>query len=233
VIADSRFRNLFADGVNFCNGTRNSEIVNTHFRYTGDDAMASWAYASTSDANDGNTFRFNTVQLPWRANCIAVYGGSNTRVEDNVCADTLTFPGIQIGGPYPQHPFSGETRIERNTLIRAGGYSFDQKHGALKLFSYQVDLTGVVVRDLVIEAPTYFGIDLQSWGADTSVINGATFERVGIRSPGEHGVRVRGDARGNAELREVVVEGPGLGGLLDDSPSGQLAITRGAGNDGW
>jgi hypothetical protein len=233
IIADSRFRNLFADGVNFCNGTRNSEVVNTHFRYTGDDALASWAYASTAEANQGNAFRFNTVQLPWRANCFAVYGGSDTRIEDNVCFDTLTFPGIQVGGPYPQHAFGGETRIERNTLVRAGGYSFNQKHGALKLFSYQVSLTGVVVSDLEVIAPTYFGIDVQSWGADSSLIDHAALSRITIHDAGEYGMQVRGDARGSVTLSGVAVEAPGLGGLSDLSPTGQLTIDRGAGNSGW
>ena len=38
-VLNSRFRNLFADGVNFCNGTSNSVIENSHFRNTGDDAI--------------------------------------------------------------------------------------------------------------------------------------------------------------------------------------------------
>src|SRR5262249_3343659 len=63
VITGCRFRDLFADGVNFCNGTSNSEVVNTHLRNTGDDALASWAPAATG-VNTNNVFHFNTVQLP-------------------------------------------------------------------------------------------------------------------------------------------------------------------------
>ena len=232
VIADSRFRDLFADGVNLCNGTRNSEIVNTHFRYTGDDAVASWAYASTSDTNSNDTIHFNSVQLPWRANCFAVYGGSDTNIEDNVCSDTLTFPGIQVGGPYAQHAFGGTTHIRRNTLVRAGGFSFNQKHGALKLFSYQVDLTGIAIEQLDIEAPTYFGIDLQSWDADTSAIGAAAIDRVAITSPGEYGVQVRSDARGSASFTNVSVTDDAAGGLSDQS-AGQFELQRGSGNSGW
>jgi hypothetical protein len=233
VIADSRFRDLFADGVNFANGTRNSEVVNTHFRYTGDDALASWSVGSTAAANDGNVFHSDTVQLPWRATCFAVYGGTNTQVEDNLCYDTLTFPGIQVGGPYPQHAFGGTTTIARNTIVRGGGYSFNQQHGALKLFSYQVDLSGVSISNLDIQAPTYFGLDFQSWAADASRIASPSFDQIAITAPGSYGVQVRGDARGGATLKAVTVTSPGTGGLLDASPAGQFQLQRGTGNSGW
>ncbi len=38
-----RFRNLYADGINFSNGTRNSRVFNSSFRNTGDDSLAVWA----------------------------------------------------------------------------------------------------------------------------------------------------------------------------------------------
>jgi hypothetical protein len=233
VISECRFRDLFADGVNFCNGTSHSEVVDSHFRYTGDDALASWSYTSPGAVNTGNVFHFNTVQLPWRANCFAIYGGADNAIEDNVCADTLTFPGIQVGGPYVQAAFAGTTRVERNTLIRAGGTSFEQAHGALKLFAYQVDMTGVVVRDVEILSPVFHGIDLQSWGADASRIIDASFERVTITSPGEYGIHVRGDARGSATMSHVTVSDPGMGGLLDDTMDDQFTLGRGEGNAGF
>ena len=59
IIRNSRFRNLFADGVNFCNGTSNSVVENSHFRNTGDDALASWSpqgkTASTPTTSSGST----------------------------------------------------------------------------------------------------------------------------------------------------------------------------------
>jgi hypothetical protein len=232
VISESRFRNLFADGVNFCNGTSNSEVIDSHFRSTGDDALAVWAYTQPGAVASNNVFHHNTVQLPWRANCFAIYGGSGNRIEDNTCYDTLTFPGIQVGGPYPQHAFAGTTSVRRNTLVRAGGVSFGQQHGALKLFSYDVDLIGVVVRDIDIERPTYFGLDFQS-GADGSTIAGPSIERVRITSPGSHGLHVRGDAQGSATLGEVTVTTPGAGGLLDDGTDGHFTLNRGEGNVGW
>ena len=64
IIRGCRFRNLFADGVNFCNGTSRSIVEQSHARNTGDDAFASWAPAGSGGVNTGNVFRFNTVQIP-------------------------------------------------------------------------------------------------------------------------------------------------------------------------
>ena len=104
IITGSRFRNLFADGVNFCNGTSNSLIENSHFRNTGDDALASWSPKGDA-VNTGNVFRFNTVQFPWRANCFAIYGGKNNSIEDNLCSDVVTYPGILIAQQFNSNAF--------------------------------------------------------------------------------------------------------------------------------
>ncbi|MGH7438940.1 MAG: glycosyl hydrolase family 28-related protein [Polyangiaceae bacterium] len=232
VISSCRFRDLFADGVNLCNGTRNSEVYNTHFRYTGDDSVAAWSYTQPGPADANNVLHHDSVQLPWRATCFALYGGTSERVEDNVCADTLTFPGVQVGGPYPpMNPFSGTTSIARNTLVRAGGYSFNQQHGAFKIFSTGIDVDGVVVSDIDIQEPTYFGLDFQSQGDGTKIAS-SSMSNVRIASPGQYGVQVRAGAQGGVSLSVVTVTAPGKGGIIDLS-GGTFAIQRGPGNVGW
>jgi hypothetical protein len=68
-IADMRIRNLYADGVNFYKGGQNSSFINSHFRNTGDDAMAMWSNSNgASIANRNNTFAWNTIELPALAN---------------------------------------------------------------------------------------------------------------------------------------------------------------------
>ncbi len=70
LVHGARVRDTFADGINFCNGTKNSVIEQSTARNTGDDGFASWAFAGAGDPpNAGNVFRFDTVQVPWRANC--------------------------------------------------------------------------------------------------------------------------------------------------------------------
>jgi hypothetical protein len=234
VVSDCRIRNVFADGINLVNGTRNTTVTNTHLRGTGDDALAQWSYVQPGPVNRGNRFAHNTVQLPWRATCFAVYGGEDATIEDSLCSDTLTFPGLQIGGPYPQLPFGGTTAVRRNTLTRAGGTSFNQKFGALKLLAYQVDQIGVLVEDVEIVDPTYFGLEFSANAADASRVVDAVLQRVTIRRAGEYGIMVRASARGSATLSDVVVEAPGLGGLRSPGgPAPTFRLDRGPGNVGF
>ncbi|MER5967896.1 CARDB domain-containing protein, partial [Streptomyces sp. NPDC002057] len=93
-----RIRNTYADGINFANGTRNSTVFNSSFRNNGDDALAVWASKYVKDTSvdigSNNHFRNNTIQLPWRANGIAVYGGFGNTIENNIISDTMNYPGI-------------------------------------------------------------------------------------------------------------------------------------------
>jgi len=116
LVHGARIRDTFADGINFCNGTHDSVIEQSSARNTGDDGFASWAYAGAGDpANANNVFRFDTVQVPWRANCFAVYGGQDNAVEDDVCADVVTYPGIFVDQEFDSHPFAGTTTVARDT----------------------------------------------------------------------------------------------------------------------
>src|SRR5690606_10853474 len=139
-----RFRNLMADGVNLYGGTSNSIVENSHFRNTGDDAIAGWAHSPHS-TNSNNVFRNNYAQVPWKANCFALYGGTDNTIEGNVCADTVQFPGVLLERGFSSHAFAGTTRITNNAFIRAGGFSFGSAHGAIKLRSREGALQGVEI----------------------------------------------------------------------------------------
>ena len=56
----------------------------------GDDCLAMFPSYFT---NTGCTFRFNTVGLPMQANAIAVYGGINSTVTDNIVYDVVVEGG--------------------------------------------------------------------------------------------------------------------------------------------
>jgi hypothetical protein len=128
-ITGCRFRDTYADGVNFCNGTSNSTITQSNFRNTGDDSMASWS-PSGGGTNNANTFTYNTVQCPWRADAIAVYGGSNLNITYNLCTDTVDQAGIMVQQGFTSNGFSGTNTINNNTLLRCGGY-FSANYGAI------------------------------------------------------------------------------------------------------
>ncbi|MBV9791648.1 MAG: hypothetical protein JOZ51_25855 [Chloroflexi bacterium] len=228
LIKNSRFRNLFADGVNFTNGTSNSIVENSHFRNTGDDALATWAPSFDGPSTANNTFRFNTIQLPWRANCLAIYGGRDHKIQDNLCYDVVTYPGILIAQEFNSHPFGGTTRVERNSLIRAGGPMWSQQHGALKINTAEGPISGLIVDDLIIDSPTYAGIHIQG----PAQLSDTTLANIRVANAGSYGVLINGKATGGATFNGVNVSGPIAGGLHDET-NGTFALTRGTGNSGW
>jgi hypothetical protein len=228
VIINSRFRNLYADGVNFCNGTSNSIIENSHFRNTGDDAMASWSPKS-SGVNTNNVFRFNTVQVPWRANCIAIYGGVDNKVEDNLCYDVVTYPGILIAQQFNSNPFGGTTLIQRNSLIRAGGLMFHDQHGALKIWADEGDIIGVQVNDLLIEDSTFYGIEIEG----SYAINDLNFNNITIRNAGTDGIFLHSNLSGGVTFTNTKVTNPRKAGILNNSPKLIFKLNLGVGNSGW
>ena len=102
VIHGCRIRDLYADGVNLNTSTSNATVSQCQARNTGDDAFASWSSGGGPNAN--NVFQFDTVQVTWRANCYAIYGGTSNSIEDSVCADTVTYPGIFIAQDFSSTP---------------------------------------------------------------------------------------------------------------------------------
>jgi hypothetical protein len=229
VITGSRFRNLFADGVNFCNGTSNSLIENSHFRNTGDDALASWSPKGDA-VNTGNVFRFNTVQLPWRANCFAIYGGKNNSIEDNLCSDVVTYPGILIAQQFNSNAFDGTTTVQRNSLIRAGGPMFNLEHGALKIWSAQGVIPGLIVDDILIDSPTFSGLQLDGAYAITS----ASFDNIEITNAGTDGIFLSSSRlSGDASFSNITVSDSAKSNFLNYSPKLKFTINFGEGNVGW
>jgi hypothetical protein len=228
VIINSRFRDLYADGVNFCNGTSNSVVENSHFRNTGDDALASWS-PQGSGVNTNNVFRFNTVQVPWRANCFAIYGGADNRIEDNLCYDVVTYPGILVAQQFNSNPFSGTTVIQRNSLIRAGGPMFNDQHGALKIWADQGEISGLVIQDILIDSPTFSGIELEG----SYPITATTLNQVDVQHPGTYGIVLHSDLSGEVTFTSVAVSEPGEQALLNYSPKLKFNLIKNTGNIGW
>ncbi|HEY2514998.1 MAG TPA: glycosyl hydrolase family 28-related protein, partial [Polyangiaceae bacterium] len=231
-ITGCRFRDLFADGVNLCNGTVNAKVEQSQARNTGDDAFASWAIG-TSAPNTGNVFQFDTVQVPWKANCYAIYGGSNNAIEDSVCADVVTYPGIFIDQDFQSNPFGGTTTVARNTILRGGGPMYGTSWGALTVSGREKasPIVGVQVSDLDIQDATFSGV---LFVGPSDAIQGLTLDGVTIENPGDYGLAVDQQATGSVTASNVVVTSPAAGaGLDNEAPLGAFTITRGNGNSGW
>jgi hypothetical protein len=222
-----RIRNTYADGVNFTNGTRNSTVFNSSFRNTGDDALAVWAskYVKDQSVDIGhdNHFRNNTVQLPWRANGIAVYGGYGNTIENNLVYDTMNYPGIMLATDHDPIPFSGQTLIANNGLYRTGGafWGEAQEFGAITLFAAGPDIPGVTIRDTAIHDSTYDGIQFKTGGG---AVPNAKIDNVRItKSNNGAGIRAMGGARGSATLTNVTISDSADGNVLIE-PGSQFVI---------
>jgi hypothetical protein len=226
VVAGCRFRDLAADGVNFNDGTSNSELVNSHFRNTGDDAAASWSQAAFA-VNTSNMIHFNTVQLPWRADCFGVYGGTNISVEDNLCFDAITYPGVLVAQEFTSHDFGGTISIQRNSIVRAGGHMYNEDHGAIELLASLGSVSNVLIKDDEIDDPTYAGLHIEGPNPVS-----ATFDTITITTPGSYGILVKAMSKGAGMFSNVTVSGPGAGGLSYE-PSASFTINKGAGDTGW
>lgn len=134
---DCRIRNTMADGINLCNGTTRSRIVNCTARNVGDDAFAMWSAMTPGRTPNTETpwviqpegpDQLNVIErctagLVWRAAGFAVYGGHDNVIRDSVVYDTLRYPGVTVDNEFaPQHEFSGTTTIQNLTVERCGGH---------------------------------------------------------------------------------------------------------------
>jgi hypothetical protein len=218
-----RIRDTYADGINFSNGTRNSKVFNSSFRTTGDDALAVWANKyvkdQSVDVGHDNSFTNNTVQLPWRANGIAIYGGYGNKIENNLIYDTMNYPGIMLATDHDPLPFSGTTLIANNGLYRCGGvfWNEDQEFGAITLFPQNLPIPGVTIRDTEIVDSTYDGIQFKTGGG---VMPDVRITNVRIdKSNNGAGILAMGGARGNAILSNVTVTNSADGDIVTEPGS--------------
>ena len=279
-IRNVRIRNTYADGVNLDNGTSNSVVENSHFRNTGDDAAVVWSIKWTSWVRDktvnagpnfikpearnapdqgighGNVFRNLTVQMPWRANCFAAYGGYDNLFENLKCEDVLTYPGILIDNEFSSYPFGpGLTTFRNIDLIRAGGPMFFEngnvwKHGALKFYLREGDVNDILVENVNIIDPTYSGIEFRGFGtayvppgekfspevlagADAATFKNVTLRNITITNAGTYGIEVLdGGGRGQVNFEGVKVSGSAIAPLNAGGAANSF-FNKTTGNTGW
>jgi hypothetical protein len=169
-----------ADGLNLHRGISNVIVEQSFFRNNGDDGIASWAETL---ANHDITIRHNTVVAPILANGVAIYGGHDIAVSDNLIADTLTEGGgLHVGNRFSAVPLSGKISLRGNMVVRGG--SIDPRLnigiGAVWLFALdvpikaQIDLQTTTLLDSSQEAVLLFGRRID--GLD---VNGLRVDRAG------------------------------------------------------
>nr|WP_042198187.1 discoidin domain-containing protein [Kibdelosporangium sp. MJ126-NF4]CEL23253.1 secreted glycosyl hydrolase [Kibdelosporangium sp. MJ126-NF4]CTQ94415.1 secreted glycosyl hydrolase [Kibdelosporangium sp. MJ126-NF4] len=167
-ITNSRIRNMWADGVNMTNGSKNNRLSNIDARSTGDDSFALFAATDAGGSGQsGNVYENLSSTTTWRAAGLAVYGGQNNTFRNLYIADTLTYSGVTISSldfGYPMEGFGpGVTTFQNISLVRAGGHFWGaQTFGAIWMFSASKAYRGIRVSDVDIVDPTYSGIMFQT-----------------------------------------------------------------------
>ena len=214
-MAGLRIRNLMADGINFCVGTADSMMEQSDIRYPGDDGIAIWS--AEGRASIRNVARFNNVSLPWLADNIVVFGGTDNKVQDNVVSDTITNgAGIAVSTRFNPVPFEGTTIVERNTMIRTGSYDtgYQRDLGALWVFASDKDLgSEIVIRDNVALDSTYLGIAVQGDFALQNVL----LENIVIDGAGTQGIEIASNVKGSLKADNVILRGARIGDVSNAS----------------
>jgi hypothetical protein len=217
-IEDNVIVDQIADGVNLHLGVTDSVVRGNFIRNSGDDGLAAWAeQKAAAPTNARNTFDQNTVQTPTLANGIAIYGGTDTTVSNNLVADTIREgSALHAGSRFGANAFAGKLTFSNNTTARAGTFELNWKIGLGSIWFYVLDksidadiqVTGdhyldstynaiLMVSDWSVKDQyTLTGLhfsDIQVDGAGTSVVSarvkgGATFENVDVRNIGWWGV---------------------------------------------
>jgi hypothetical protein len=190
-----------ADGLNLHRGISNVIVEDSFFRNNGDDGIASWAEKL---ANHDIIIRHNTVVAPILANGVAIYGGHDIAVSNNLIADTLTEGGgLHLGNRFGAVPLSGRISLQGNMVVRGG--SFDPRWhigvGAVWLYALdapikaQIEVQRTTLLDSSQEAVLLMGKRI-----DGLVVNGLRVDRAGGRL-----IELRAD--GTATLSEVDATG--------------------------
>ena len=242
-IANTVVADQIADGVNFHQGVTNSKVVNSLFRNTADDGMAMWSQSGAPGVeNKNNVFDHNTVQNPVLANGIAIYGGRDNTVSNNLVADPVREgSGLHAGQRFGSTPFAGYLRFTNNTTVRAGTYELNWNIGlgAIWLYALQGSLTAdiEVTGDHYLQN-TYNAIMIVSdWPVkDLYTISNVHFKDVLVDGTGTSVLSAR--AAGNATFQNVDARNVGAVGInncgsFHFTPAGsEFSVTDLGGNDG-
>lgn len=240
-IRDNIIVDQIADALNFHTGVTGSRVSNNFVRNSGDDGLAMW---SEKIENADNIFDHNTVQTPVLANGIAIYGGRDITVADNLIADPVREgSAIHLGSRFGAEPFAGRIRIKRNTTVRAGTLELNWKIGLGAIWFYalerNIDADIRVTGDHYLDN-TYNAILLISDFPvkDKYSISNIHFKNIRVDGTGTSVVsaRVAGSASfKNVDARNVGAVGVNNCGSFNFRPTGSefSLVDRGGNDGGW
>ncbi|WP_235948119.1 carbohydrate-binding protein [Paenibacillus glycinis] len=251
---NNRIKNMFADGINMTNGSSYNVIDNNYARATGDDSFASFSAIDAGGSyNVGNQYTNLTATNVRRAAAFAVYGGQGNLFQNLYGADTLTYPGVTISSlsfGYNTLGFGDQdTVIDGVTLDRTGGDFWTsvgaddkindyQNFGAIWFFGGDRSFKNILVKNVDINNPVYFGLMFQSKSPENLPMQNVRLENITINNPSRYGIKLVAEAEdgqgpvvGAASFTNVVVNNPGVAKIYGESKSPGFNVIRVSGNN--
>ncbi|WTE74830.1 discoidin domain-containing protein [Streptomyces sp. NBC_01615] len=238
VVENNRILDTTADGLNLNGNARGVRVRNNFLRNNGDDALAMWSLYSP-DTN--SSFENNTITQPNLANGIAIYGGTDIAVKNNLVSDTNALgSGIAISNQKfldPFSPLAGTVTVDGNTLVRTGAMNPNWNHpmGALRVDSYDSAINATVnITNTTITNSPYSAFEFVSGGGHGYSTGNVTVSGASVQNTGT--VVVQAEAQGAAKFSNVQATGVGSAGIYNcpyPSGSGTFNLTDGGGNSGW
>jgi len=251
---NNRIKNVFADGINMTNGSSYNIIDNNYSRGAGDDAFALFSAIDAGGSyNVGNKYTNLTATNVRRAAAFAVYGGQDNLFQNLYGADTLTYPGVTVSSlsfGYNTLGFGAlDTVIDGVTLDRTGGDFWTsvgaddkineyQNFGAIWFFGGDRDFKNIVVKNVDINNPVYFGLMFQSKSPENLPMQNVRLENITINNPSRYGIKLvakaedgQGPVVGSASFTNVKVNNPGVTAIYGENKSPNFTVIRGSGNN--
>ncbi|WP_445030303.1 discoidin domain-containing protein [Streptomyces sp. SAS_270] len=238
VVENNRILDTTADGLNLNGNARGVRVRGNFLRNNGDDALAMWSLYSP-DTN--SSFENNTITQPNLANGIAIYGGTDLAVKNNLVSDTNALgSGIAISNQKfldPFSPLAGTITVSGNTLVRTGAMNPNWNHpmGALRVDSYDsaieanVAITGTTITDSPYSAFEFVSGGGHGYATRNITVDGATVQNTGT-------VVVQAESQGAARFSNVRATAVGSAGIYNcpyPTGSGTFTLADGGGNSGW
>ncbi|MFE7853879.1 discoidin domain-containing protein [Streptomyces sp. NPDC057403] len=238
VVENSRILDTTADGLNLNGNAHGVRVRGNFLRNQGDDSLAMW---SLNGADSNSSFENNTISQPNLANGIAIYGGTDIAVKNNLVSDTNALgSGIAISNQKfldPFSPLAGTITVDGNTLVRAGAMNPNWNHpmGALRVDSYDSAINATVnITNTTITDSPYSAFEFVSGGGQGYPVRNVTVDGATVKNTGT--VVVQAEAQGAATFRNVSATAVGVAGLYNcpyPASSGTFTLTDGGGNSGW
>ncbi|GAA3149007.1 discoidin domain-containing protein [Streptomyces rameus] len=238
VVENSRILDTTADGLNLNGTAKGVRVRNNFLRNQGDDSLAMW---SLNSPDTNSSFENNTISQPNLANGIAIYGGTDIAVRNNLVSDTNALgSGIAVSNQKfldPFSPLAGTITVDGNTLVRTGAINPNWNHpmGALRVDSYDsaVNATVDITNTTITDSP-YSAFEFVSGGGHGYAVRNVNVTGATVRNTGT--VVVQAEAQGAATFRNVTATQVGASGVYNcpyPANSGSFTLTDGGGNSGW